>query len=222
MDRRNFIKCAAAASALPAAISSPALAGSSLLALLHEHERLYAVDSATWDAVAEIDDESMRSAPRVAVQVSRLLVGSDANGQKIFKPILEVTDEGVTAHYQERARHMQSLFRASTPQSDRWLSDRLAVIDTEKREKLAELEACRAARKRHEDECGHTAALAAARASAEKVKHVERLIIDHVPATLQEAALKARWIVERINDDKSYLMDMEGHLEDALSSIGRA
>ena len=221
MDRRTFISRAVIGAAMPC-LSDPTLASDAMpiVFLIAEHERLYAADSATWDAVAEIDDKSMQSAPRVAVQVSRLLVGSDTNGQKIFKPIHEVTDEGVTAHYQELAQHTRVML--PTPQSAKFLSDRLAVIETEKRAKLAELEAFRAARKRHEDECGYTAALEAARASAEKVKHVERLIINHVPATLQEAALKARWIVEKINDDKSYLLDMEGALEDALSSIGRA
>ncbi len=219
MDRRNFIKCAAAASASPVAISSPASAGSSLLAHIHEHERLYAVDSKAWDAVAELDDQAMQSAPREAVQVSRLLVGTDADGQKIFKPIFESTEEGVRKYYQELAQHAWYMF--PTRQSAKWLSGRVAAIDAEMGQKLNELEARRAARKRHEDECGYTAALEAARASAEKVRCVERLIIDHVPATLQEAALKARWLVEKVSDDKSYLLDTEGALEDALAAIGR-
>lgn len=220
MDRRSFIKCAAAVSALPATISSPVLAGSSLLALIHEHERLYVIDSKAWDAVAEIDDQAMRSAPREAVQVSRLLVGRGEDGEKIFKPIFESTEEGVRKHYQELARHAR--YMLPSPRAEKWLSGRLVGIDDEMHQKLNELEACRAARKRHEDKCGHTAALEAARACAAKVKAVERLIIDYVPANLEEAALKARWLVAKINDDRSYLLDTEGCLEDALASIGRA
>ena len=216
MNRRNFIKGAAVATTFPAAIPT-ATAGSNLLALIQEHEKLYAVDSKAWGAVADIDDANMRDAPKVGVQVSRLLVGIDGEGQNIFKPILETTEEGVRAHYRDWAKNL-----FPTPQNAEQLAARVARLDKAMNEKLAELEELRAARQRFEDQCGYTAAMDSACASAEKVKHVERLIIDHVPATLQEAALKARWLVAKINDDGSYLLDTEGCLEDALASIGRA
>ena len=221
MDRRTFIKGAVVAAATPGVVSSAdSVEHSTLLALIAKHGNLYTADDQAWGRVFNLDDsEAMRSAPRTSVQVSRLLVGRTVEGENIFQPIIAHSESEITAYFDDHLQHIDMMTGSSIPA---WREARLKAHNDRRQAKLDEFRACREARKRHEDQCGYTAAMEAAQATMREVKSVEALIIKYIPATLEEAAIKARWLVKKMNDDRSYLNDYEAALEEALDAIGRA
>ena len=220
MDRRTFIKGAFVAAATPGVVSSAdSVEHSTLLALIAKHENLYTADDKAWGLAYDLDDSAMRSAPRTAVEVGRIMMGRDLDGEQIFQPIIAHSESEITAYFDDHLQHIDMMTGSSIPA---WKEARLKAHNDRRQAKLDEFRACREARKRHEDQCGYTAAMEAAQATMREVKSVEALIIKYIPATLEEAAIKARWLVKKMNDDRSYLNDYEAALEEALDAIGRA
>ena len=220
MDRRTFIKGAVISAATPGVVASgDGVEHSTLLALIARHENLYAADDRAWGRVYDLDDSAMMQAPRPMVQLGRLRVGQSDDRQPVFEPITAESEHQVVSYYEDHFRYLDMLYRGTRPDLR---ADAFAKHEQRKQAKLSEFRECVAVRKRYEDDCGYTAAMAAARASMEEVKEVERLIIAYVPASLEEAATKARWMVKKMSDDKSYLNDYENALEEALDAIGRA
>ena len=111
------------------------------------------------------------------------------------------------------------LFVGHNEAGKRRVEEKSAKIVAERIELLEYLKAeCR----RIEDACGYTAALERAMASSARVRAIEQAILDFVPATLNEAARKARWIVTELQGNRTYLHEREDIAQVALAAIGRA
>lgn len=219
MDRRTFIKGSVIAAATPGVVSSAdTVEPSMLLGLIAKHETLYNIDSEEWNRLSDIED-AMQDAPPVAVQVGRLMTGRDEDRNRMFTPILARSEDEVCTYFDKHRTQLAYFHQTSSEQRCEIV---LRAHDDAKQEKLAELRRAAAERDKYEEACGYKAAREAAFRTMEAVKEVEQLILDYVPASLEEAAIKARWVVKKMNDDRSYLLDHEDALEEALAAIGRA
>ena len=202
------MKAALLASATPAAAWAPPRPNT-LTTLFQDHADAMTVDDEAWNRLSELEDsETMSNQPRRRVQVGRMIMGRDENGEDVFDPIYCYTEEDIRENFE---RHLHPLLGVPVPAH-------MARMEA----KLAEFRAIVAERQRIEDDCGYTGATKKAKATAARVKEIEQEILDFVPATLDEAARKAKWLVEQLRSDRTYLHDRDDVAEVVLASIARA
>lgn len=187
--------------------------------LFERHEEAYRIDDRAWNAVGDADESPiMLARPAARVEVGRLIVGRDSNGDKVTEPIY-AGSEGEIREYFER--HMTPLLSGSP----KWASADERIrhsYQVRLQAKLEEFHSVIEERQAAEAACGYTDALDAARGTSQAVRHIEEAILGFVPQTLSDAAHKARWIVNAYNGGRSYLGDDDRSLERALDSIGAA
>lgn len=224
MDRRTVLKGGIAiAFAGHTAVASAEMQEAPLHRLIRLHKDAVAVDRSAWDKVSDIDDtDVMHERPDTKVQTSRLNLGRSENGEPVFEPRYSRTEEHIREVFKRHDNWAPGqMFHG--PQA--WVAERRAAHYAKMEEKIAELRAIEAERKRIEDECGYTAALKEANRTMEIVRSLEDEIIAFVPSTLAEAVDKANWCVWAAEDDYCYLYDrgsLSGILSQALAAIGRA
>lgn len=227
ISRRNALGLMAAVSfpptaAVAVAAAHPGDVPNALRELLDGHAAALAADNAAWDALADIEDEpemKNRSLPKVPIM--KILRGRDDDGNDIWETRYAYSEEEIRKKVGEHMRAQLSLF-PSGKSADVRARAQLTASYAEKADALvADLQRQQAERQRIEDEVGYTAARDSARATAASVKALEEQIIEYVPVTLSEAAMKAAWIVEAFHRDEPYV-DTEEQLLEALAAIGRA
>ncbi|MBX5236282.1 hypothetical protein HJC02_29080 [Rhizobium sp. NLR4a] len=223
MDRRTFIKGAVVAASTPATLGAESLADP-LGELFERQKAAYAADSTEWDRFSDIiDSDAMRNTPEMRVRVGQLIIGRIENGGKITDPIYAYDEKEIRDHF---AKHdhwtffkREALSEAEIARKTREQATLFARMDA----KIAEFHALEAEAERIKEECGYSVAQRRCKASSDAVKDIERLILDYVPATLEEASRKARWILDMWeSSDDTYLRDDPDTLELALRSIARA
>ncbi|MBX5008155.1 hypothetical protein [Rhizobium lentis] len=223
MDRRTFIKGAIVAASTPATVGADRL-GDPLGALFERQRAAYAADSIEWDRFSDITDGvAMRALPKLRVEVGKLILGRDEDGSKITEAIFAYDEPEIRDHFVKHDHwtffKREALSEAEIERKSREQATLFARMDA----KITEFHALEAEAERIKEECGYSDAQRRCKASSDAVKDIERLILDYVPATLEEASRKARWILDMWeSSDDTYLRDNPDTLELALRSIARA
>jgi hypothetical protein len=194
---------------------------SSLQTMIASYEDAYREDHVLWGIPCDIEDlPVMKGKPKRRVQVSRYIFGKDDAGNDTSKPIFAYSENEIR---EEATRNFNAGIGVfCNPRDVEKVAARRAKWDAWAEGKIAELSAIEAECKTVEDACGYTEALSAARASSERVRGIENAILDYVPTSLAEAALKGRWIVEGMKESRAYFNDRDDFPEVAFASIGRA
>lgn len=219
MERRTFLKGAVVASATPAAAWAPPRADE-LTAMLQEYEVATRLDKEAWIIAGDLEEAAVMMGRTLSrVQISSMWDGTTANGVNVAKPIYAYSVSEIRTHC-ESNHDVQMLFVSNDAGRAR------VRAETEKRmnAKIAQLESMERESRRIEDACGFTAAIERAKACSKAVRSIEAAILAFVPATLDEAALKARWIIAELDIGRGYLNDLEWSdlLLDILTPIARA
>ena len=218
VDRRAILNATAAAG-IATGVAAPVIAAENtdlarLNALMDAHAKAIEADTVTWRALGEIED-AMEDFPIVRVQVGRLFRGRDDEGNEIHDPIWACNESDIEKRY---AQHCDA-FLGLSGQNDTAKAKIKSDYDEIVQRKKDELAAIRAERKKRDDTCGFTDALAAARASSKNVKAIEAEIISLVPDSADVAALMAKWLIAAHANEFSYVDDE--HLMPALSAIAK-
>ncbi|MBX4876648.1 hypothetical protein HJA89_27815 [Rhizobium bangladeshense] len=218
MERRTFLKGAVIAGATPAAAWAPSRPHDGLDTLFSDYEHAIEFHNHAWKAVGDLaDSEDMRAAPAVRIQVGRRVIGKDEVGNDVFQPIYAHRAEEIE-EYERTTYAVKMLFAGHEDAKARveaWFSRSVS-------EKVGRLNAVKAETKDIENACGYTAALEIAEGASTKVREIEQAILDFVPATLEDAARKARWIVAELQGDRALMLDRNDIALVALTAIGRA
>lgn len=187
--------------------------------LFERHEEAYRIDDTAWNSVGDAEESPMNQArPPARVEVGRLILSIDNDGNKVTEPIYAGSEEKIREHFE---RHMSPLLSGSPKWAEH--DDRIRCgYQVRLQAKLEEFYSVVEERQAIEKACGYTDALAAARATSDAVRHIEEAILGFVPKTLSDAAHKARWIVNAYNSGRSYLADDDKALERALDAIAAA
>jgi hypothetical protein len=194
---------------------------STLETMIASYEEAYRKDQILWRILCELENlPTMQDKPAQRVQVSRYIFGKDDEGNDRSTPIFAYSENDIR---EEATRNFNAGIGVfCNPRDAEKVAARRAKWDSWAEGKIAELSAIEAECKTVEDACGYTEALSAARASSERVRGIENAILEQVPTTLAEAALKARWIVQGMTASRAYFNDREDFDEVAFAAIGRA
>lgn len=193
----------------------------SLQMMIDAYEAAYQKDHALWGIPCAIEDLlAMKEKPRRRVQIASRRSGSDDAGNQLHEPIYAY---GADEIRKQAVQNFEAGIGIFVSRSDeKRMADRRAKWDGWAEVKIAELNAIEAACRKIEDECGYTKAVDDARASSDAVRKIEDAILEYVPETLAEAALKCRWIVQGMESERGYFNDREDFAQVAFASIGRA
>ncbi|KQQ70891.1 hypothetical protein ASF70_18765 [Rhizobium sp. Leaf321] len=192
-----------------------------LQTMIASYEEAYREDQILWGIPCEIEDlPAMKEKPRRRVQVGKLIVGRDDAGNDTFQPIFAYSEAKIREEASRSFDAGVGLF--CNPKNTTQMAVRKAKWDAWADSKIAELATIEAACKEFEDACGYTVALKAAVASSDRVRALENSILEYVPTSLDEAAIKSRWIVQGMNNSRAYFNDREDFAEVAFAAIGRA
>ena len=221
LNRRRLLAGLASVSVAAPVTSAAGSSRGELERLIAAHAQATAVDRKRWDRAADISDAIADQLPVCRVQVGRVLRERNDDGSDTFTPLYAYTDADIEGRIGPHTEAQASLFGGpGAEQRSAAFRERQAQSIASKKAALAALNA---ERQYIEDLTGYTAAMEAARASADNVRAIEAAILALVPDTLEEAAHKAAWVVRLYKDDDSYLADdYEGALVAALSAIEKA
>ncbi|MEN5278163.1 hypothetical protein ABE527_14580 [Brucella sp. TWI432] len=193
-------------------IAEPAM--SELESLIEQHRIALKATSDAWDQVSEIEDTADWSGRcEVRVQVGNLLSGWDNDGNQILRPIYAYSDADVDIHLN---RTLQSSLNLAW--SDMGKARAAERCEEKKAVLKAVLRECDAQNQIIEDRVGMTAVKDEAQRCSSITVALEDAIIEFVPANLNEAALKAQFIVSQ-HDDAFF---DEERLMNAFKSIAAA
>lgn len=191
-----------------------------LEALFADHATAMAADNEAWSESSDIEDsEAMCGRPKLEIQIGRMYVGRDDDGNEVTRPI--IVDSIQKMETDAKNFRDQRIRLHTRPGKDHEIREKIeASCRNWINSKTEEFRAIEAERKRIEDECGYTAAVARRDQTMDRVKEIERQIVDFEPQDLQTAGMKARWIVHAYEEQAVYIEDED--LLDALKAIGRA
>ena len=171
--------------------------------LIRRYDEAWEIDVALWNAVP--DDYS----PEIAVECEGIVYGW-RGGKEKFHHVTANTAEEIERKHRE-------WWRASIEAEPHKRAELQARADQRLAEKLADLDAQRAAKKAHQDASGYTAAMERADAQVEVVRAIEAEIIDYVPQSLGQAARKAAWLMDVTENERCY-----GHGDDLLMRLAKS
>ncbi|TCQ80237.1 hypothetical protein EDF68_103290 [Ochrobactrum sp. BH3] len=222
MTRRSMLAGAVGVAVAGTSITGVTMAEpsvSELESLIERHRIALKATSAAWDQVGDIEDGTDWSDRcEVRVQVGNLLSGWDKEGNQILRPIYAYSDTEVDIHLN---RTLQSSINLAW--SDVEKARTAERYDEKKAELKAVLRECDAQNQAIEDRVGMTAAKHEAQRCSSITVALEDAIIDLVPANLNDAALKAQFIVSQHDDaffDEERLMNAFKSIAAALGNAG--
>ena len=210
MNRRAFFGAAALVVSSPVA-SMPVV--SEVEALIKRHETAWERDNAAWLKVSELSDHPRLDGLLIAkVKVGDFLGAIDANGQRERTPKYAHSDGEIDAHI-DRTLETNLFFCKNNDVRQKIV----AKSDAIRLERKAELAAKRAEITAVEVEVGLSKARETAVSLSDETRAIETKILNFVPHSLKEAALKAIFVVDIIDTGRGYLDDDQ--VIDALRAI---
>jgi hypothetical protein len=192
-----------------------------LRTLIARYEALCKIADGAWEKADIIEAcEAMNSAPRVRVQVGKLLhMTRDENGNDNFDPIYAYSDLEIERKIKP---HMDGrLAMCWGPKKIEQAAAIRAGYAARIQTKKDELAALQAENDRIEIECGYRAAVDEASDASDACRAALQEIVGFLPSSLATAATLAAWIVWAASND-GVLQVGQDEVSTALASIAKA